>query len=216
MIKQKQIVLVEDHSLVRDGFKMLISKHSHLNIIDEAENGVEAIMKIEKIKPDLAIVDLKLPQMNGIDVIRRISKTSPETKVLVCTAHVENEYVYASLEAGAKGFLLKYADQNEVILAINSILNGKSFISPDITEPVINGYLNVSEDSHHNKLWSKLTNREKEVINLIAEGYTSKKIAKLLFISIKTVETHRSNIMKKLNFNNSSQITSFVIKKRRG
>jgi len=207
---KKRIVIAEDHTILRDGLKALISQDPDLEIVGEACDGLDAIRVICEFKPDLALMDLSMPKISGIDAIREIKRCCPETKILVLTVHKTEEYVIASLKAGANGYLLKESTHHELLHAINHVLQGKPYLSPGISDTIISGYLAGRRDEVHTLL-DTLTNREKEVLKLVAEGYKNKEIGEYLFISVKTVEKHRDNIMKKLNLHSASALTSFAI-----
>ena len=213
MATRHGMVIVEDHTLLREGLKSLLSSHPHLEIVGEADNGLDAIRCIAKLKPTLVLMDLSMPKMNGMDALKAIKKRSPDTKVIVLTVHKSEEYILAALDAGANGYVLKDSTSSELMMAITTILSGKRFISPGISEKVINGYLEGRKSGKPSSSWSTLTQREREILKMIAEGYTNKDIAEYLCISIKTVEKHRSNLMKKLNLHSISALTTFAIEK---
>ncbi len=206
----KKIVIAEDHTILREGLKALLSQHPDLEIAGEARDGLEAVRVISDLKPDLALMDLSMPKMNGIDAIREVRRCCPGTKILVLTVHKNEEYVVASLKAGANGYLLKESTHQELIQAVTHVLDGKPYLSPGISDTVISGYLASRQHEMVSPL-DLLSQREREVLKLVAEGYKSKEIAEYLFISIKTVEKHRDNIMKKLDLHSSSALTSFAI-----
>ncbi|MBF0228342.1 MAG: response regulator transcription factor [Desulfamplus sp.] len=214
MKKKTQIVLVEDHEIVRQGFRALLSSVPDMEIIGEADNGIQAVRCIAELKPDLVFLDLSLPKRNGICVIEEIRKSNPFTKFIVLTAHNTDEHVHACFHAGASGFVSKSASFNEIEMAIKSVVNGKTFISPDVSSKVIDGYLDGKKKECNSTRLSTLTKREKEVLILVAEGYKNKEIADTLFISLKTVERHRANLMKKLDIHNSSALTSYAIQNK--
>jgi len=213
MATRHGMVIVEDHTLLREGLKSLLSSHPHLEIVGEADNGLDAIRCIAKLKPTLVLMDLSMPKMNGMDALKAIKKRSPDTKVIVLTVHKSEEYILAALDAGANGYVLKDSTSSELMMAITTILSGKRFISPGISEKVIDGYLEGRKSGKPSSSWSTLTQREREILKMIAEGYTNKDIAEYLCISIKTVEKHRSNLMKKLNLHSISALTTFAIEK---
>ncbi|MBF0241722.1 MAG: response regulator transcription factor [Desulfamplus sp.] len=212
--KKTRIVLVEDHEMVRQGFKALLSSVPELEIIGEADNGIQAVKSILELKPDLVFLDLSLPKRNGICVIEEVKKFNPLTKFIILTAHNTDEHVHACFGAGASGFVSKSACFNEIEMAIKSILKGKTFISPEVASKVIDGYLDGKKQECNTTRLSTLTKREKEVLVLIAEGHKSRDIAESLFISLKTVERHRANLMKKLDLHNSAALTSYAIQNK--
>ena len=210
---KQRIFIVEDHTLLRAGLRALLSQDPDLEIVGEADNGRDAIRAIGSLAPDLVLMDLSMPGMNGIEAMMDIKRRNPETRVLVLTIHKTDEYIHESLRAGADGYILKDATHDELRVAIRSVLNGKTYLSPDISGKVIHGYLGTGKTAHVGSNWDTLTHREREVLKLVAEGHPNKYIADYLCLSIKTVEKHRSNLMKKLDLHNASTLTSYAIEK---
>jgi len=206
-----RIVLAEDHIIVRDGIKALISAEPQFEIVGEVEDGLDAIRIVDKLKPDLILMDLTMPRMNGMEAIGEIKSCSPETKVLILTVHKIEEYVRASLQAGADGYLLKKSSHGELLNAIHHVISGEKYLDPGISGRIIEGYLTENTTGTDESRWSILTKREREVLKLIAEGYKNSETAQLLCISIHTVETHRDNLMKKLDLHNTAALTAFAI-----
>jgi DNA-binding NarL/FixJ family response regulator len=213
MIAKKRIVIAEDHTILREGLRALLSAKSDFEIVGEAEDGNAAIHCVEKFKPNLVLMDLSMPRMNGVDAIKEIKKRSPETKVVVLTVHKTDEYIMATFQAGADGYVLKDSTHAELELAIQNVLNGKHFISPVISEKIIDGYLEGKKTIKMTSPWDMLTQRERGILKLIAEGYKNKEIADYLCISVKTVEKHRANLMQKLDLHNISDLTAFAMQK---
>ena len=213
-MKEKQrIVIAEDHTILREGLRALISSNPNFDIVGEAEDGRDAIRCVEKLTPDLILLDLSMPRMNGMEAIKEIKKQCPETKILVLTVHRTEEYILATLRAGANGYVLKDATHAELLMAIKSVLMGKRYLSPGVSEKVIEGYLEGRKTLRSSTPWDTLTQREREVLKLIAEGYKNKEIADYLYISVKTVEKHRANLMKKLDLHSTSSLTAFAMEK---
>jgi two-component system, NarL family, response regulator NreC len=213
-IKSKQqIVIAEDYTILREGLRSLLSSNPQFEIIGEAEDGQEAIRCVDRLKPDLALMDLSMPRMSGMDAIKEIKKRSPQTKVLVLTVHKTEEYILAALQAGADGYILKDSTHAELGMAIQNVLEGKRYISPGISERLIEGYLEGRKKSKPASVWDTLTQREREILKLIAEGHRNKEIADYLCISVKTVEKHRANLMKKLDLHNIQALTTFALEK---
>jgi len=213
MSQKYRIVLAEDHTILREGLRSLLSSNPNFEIVGEAEDGREAIRCVEKLKPDLILTDLSMPRMNGMEAIKEIKRESPETKVLVLTVHKAEEYILAAFRAGADGYLLKDSTHVELVMAVNKVLSGKHYISPEISEKVVEGYLEGKKALKSKTSWETLTQREREILKLIAEGYKNKEIADDLCISVKTVEKHRANLMEKLNLHNAQALTAFAIEK---
>jgi DNA-binding NarL/FixJ family response regulator len=211
---QKTVVIAEDHTILRAGLKALLSTNPIFEVIGEADNGRDAIRRVVELKPDLVIMDLSMPGMNGMDALKEIKDRIPEVKALVLTVHSEEEYVLASLQAGANGYVLKDATQNELLVAAERVLDGKTYLSPDITEKVVNSYLNTNGSSQDPVTrWDTVTQRERQILKLIAEGHTNKSMSDYLCISVKTVEKHRANLMKKLDLHSVSALTTYALEK---
>lgn len=213
MNQKYRLLIVEDHTLLRAGLSALLSQEADIEIVGEAVNGRDAIQAVGVLSPHLVLMDLNMPGMNGIEAILDIKRRYPETRVLVLTIHKTEEYIHESLRAGADGYIIKDATHDELRVAIRSVLNGKSYLSPDISAKVINGYLGTSHASAGSLLWDSLTHREREVLKLVAEGHPNKFIAEYFCLSVKTVEKHRSNLMKKLDLHNTAMLTAYAIEK---
>jgi two-component system, NarL family, response regulator NreC len=211
--EKKGLVIAEDHTIIREGLRSLLSSHPDLEVIGEAGDGREAIRCVEMLSPALVLMDLSMPRMGGIEAIRQIKKKWPQIKILALTVNDSEEYVLATLQAGADGYILKDSSHAELILAIRNVLAGKRVLSPGISEKVIEGYLNGKMAESIQSPWDTLTQREREVLKLIGEGNKGKEIADYLCISLHTVEKHRSNLMEKLNLHSISALTSYAVEK---
>jgi DNA-binding NarL/FixJ family response regulator len=207
------IVIVEDHRILREGLRALLSSNPDYEVVAEADDGREAIRCAEKLKPDLVLMDLSMPKMNGLDAISEVKNQSPSTKVLVLTVHKAEEYVFESLKAGADGYLLKDATHGELMSAVGNVLDGKTYLSPGISEGLVAGYLEGKMPLKSKSSLDNLTRRERQVLKLIGEGHKNKDIADYLCISPKTVEKHRANLMKKLDLHTASALTAFAMEK---
>jgi len=192
-----RVVIADDHTIIREGLRSLISSASDFEVVGEAEDGRQAVESVETLKPDLVLTDLSMPEMDGIDLIKAVKKCSPRTKVVALTVHRGEEFILATLKAGADGYILKDASYGELMMAIRSVLKGKRYISPEISGNLTEG----------------LTPKEREVLKLIAEGYTNQKIADTLYISTHTVETHRQHLMGKLDVHNTAALIARAIEK---
>jgi two-component system response regulator NreC len=213
MPEKKRIVIAEDHTILREGLRMLLSSNPAFEVVGEAQDGLEAIRVVESLKPDLILMDLSMPRMNGVGAIQEIKKLNPLTKILVLTVHKTEEHILTALKTGAEGYILKDATHGELMLAMDNIFSGKSYLSPGISEKVIEGYLEGRKSVKSSTSWDTLTQREREILKMIAEGYRNKDIADYLCISAKTVEKHRANLMKKLDLHSASSLTAFAIEK---
>ena len=213
MENELSIVLAEDHTILREGLRALLSTDPKIQIIGEAQDGREAVRCVEKLGPDLLLIDLSMPRMSGMDAIREIKKRYPETRIIALTVHKTEEYLLTTLQAGADGYVLKDATHDELVMAIRNVMMGKPYLSPGVSEKVIEGYLERKENAQSVSSWETLSQREREVLKLIAEGYKNKEIADDLCISIKTVEKHRANLMKKLDLHNAASLTVYAVQR---
>ncbi len=212
---RKRIAIAEDHTILREGLKALLSSNADLEVVGEAEDGREAVRIALELKPDLMLMDLSMPKLNGIEAIKEIKRQCPEIKVLILTVYKTEEYVLASLQAGADGYILKEANHAEFLMAIKNVLMGKNYLSPEISGKVIEGYIRGKQNdaATPHTIWDTLTSREREILKLVGEGYKNREIADDLCISMKTVEKHRENLMKKLDLHTASALTSYAIEK---
>ena len=207
-----RILIADDHTILRAGIRSLLDMVPEFEVVGEVDNGKDAIYQAGQLQPDLLLSDLSMPKTNGTEAIQHIKSRYPEIKILVLTVHKTEEYVHAALKAGANGYVLKDDTSDELIMAIKNIAAGKTYLSPSICSEVVMGYL---ADPGKERIFTSielLTSREREVMKLIAEGNRNKDIAQYLSISLKTVEKHRSNLMKKLDLHTASSITSYAIK----
>lgn len=206
-----KILIAEDHALLREGLRSLIEANGDYEVVGEARDGREALRSAQKLNPDIVLMDLCMPNVNGMEAIKAIKLRMPEIKIIAVTAHRSDEHVRVSLEAGANGYVLKDDTHQDLLKAIDAALNGKVFLSPGIANRIVTGFLGQGDDDRPTKSWSALTTREREVIKLIAEGRKNREIAEYLSISIKTVEKHRANLMKKLGLHNASELTTYAL-----
>lgn len=213
MPRKYSVFIAEDHTILREGVRSLLATNPELDIVGEAADGREATERARELQPDLLITDLSMPRMSGIEAVRAIKKASPGTKILVLTVHKTDEYILATLEAGADGYLLKDSTYAELLMAVKHVLAGRRYISPGISDKVLQGYLEGKRELKEKSAWDTLTTREREVLKLIAEGHKNREIAEELCISVKTVEKHRANLMEKLNLHNVQALTAFAIQR---
>ena len=213
MKQKKRLVIAEDHKILREGLKALLRANDNLQIVGEAEDGLEAVRCVQKHKPDLILLDLSMPRMNGISAIKEIHSRFPETKILALTIHESEDYILETFRAGANGYCLKDSSHAELLNAIESVLAGKAYLSPGVSEKVLEGYLDEKRTLKEHSSWETVTPREREVLKLVGEGYKNKEIADFLCISAKTVEKHRSNLMRKLNVHSASALTACAIER---
>jgi DNA-binding NarL/FixJ family response regulator len=213
MKKPFSIVIAEDHTILREGLKSLLASQPDLKIVGEAGDGLEAIRCVRDLRPDMILLDLSMPRMTGLDAIKEIKRINPDIKIIVLTVHSSEEYILATLQAGADGYVLKEAHSAELQTAIRHVLEGRRYLSPSISGTVIDGLLQGKKASAIRSSWETLTQREREILKLIAEGHKNKDIADLLCISVKTVEKHRANLMEKLGLHNVAALTALAAEK---
>jgi two-component system nitrate/nitrite response regulator NarL len=207
--KKIRLLLVDDHPLVREGIRSSLSSHSRLEIAAEAADGREAVAKAREVTPDVVLMDINLPRLNGVEATKLLQKEAPHSKVLVLTVHNNREYVLQMVRAGARGYVLKDASPQELIRAIELVDAGEAFFSPEVARFVFNDY--VSTSGRTKPQAEDLSEREREVLALIADGHSNKAVAQQLGLSVRTVETHRGRIMKKLGVRNAAGLTKFAI-----
>jgi len=207
-----KVLVADDHTILRQGIKSLLANEEEIEVIGEAKNGREALTIIEETLPDVILMDIAMPGLNGLEATRRIKKRFPRMKVLVLTMYTNEEYIFQILNAGANGYLVKETAFQDLISAIKAVYKNEAFMSPSISKKVINSYIKRAQNDEQ-ETCEILTTREREILQLIAEGNSSKKIAELLFISPKTVETHRTHIMDKLNIHNRTGLVKYAIRK---
>jgi DNA-binding NarL/FixJ family response regulator len=208
-----KIVIAEDHRILRELLAGFLGETNGTEVVGQAEDGLEALHCVEELRPDLVLLDLSMPKMDGLSVLRKIKRRSPETRVLVLTMHDSKDYISEALQAGADGYCLKEdLGSQELSAAVQTVLSGKNYLSPGISDDATQTYIQ-SMKTQKSGVRDFVTQREKEIIKLIGEGYKNKEIADFLSISVKTVEKHRSNIMRKLHVHTASALTAIAIEK---
>ncbi|RJQ49236.1 MAG: DNA-binding response regulator [Desulfobacteraceae bacterium] len=213
MADKRKIVIAEDNTLLRESLRMVIEKEKGLTIVGEAADGFEAIRITEKHQPDLVLIDLTMPKMNGISAVKEIKRRCPKTRVLVMTIHDDEEYVLSAFESGADGYFLKSGAYDVLLNAIECVMGGKNYLAPDIAGHLLASCFDNGRRSRGRGTSGALTSREKEILKLIAEGYKTSQIADLLCISARTVQKHRSNMMHKLELHSTAALTAYAIQK---
>jgi two-component system, NarL family, response regulator NreC len=202
-----RILLADDHVLVRQGFKMILSAQPDMQIVGEAANGREAVEAGEKLQPDVVLMDVTMPELNGIEATRRLVTASPRTRVLALSMHKDAVYVREILRAGARGYLLKDSDDADLVAAVRSVAKGEGYLSPAVSDAVLTDYRRHVSDP-----LDLLTTREREVLQMIAEGKTNKEIATTLNLSVYTIEAHRGRVMEKLNLHSTGELVRFALR----
>ncbi len=208
-----RVLLAEDHTIVRAGLRALLEEATGFDVVAEAEDGFEAVEKTIECKPDVVVMDISMPHLNGLEATRRIKDFDPEIKVIILTMHADEEYIFQGLRAGAEGYLVKQTAPAELVAAVKAAHRGDSFLSPSISKAVIEELVRRTTDSAEFDRYRTLTRREREILQLIAEGYSVKDIAERLYISEKTARAHRSNLMQKLGLYNTAALTLYALRK---
>jgi len=211
--KKHTICICDNHAIFREGIKALLSTCPQFEVVAEGEDGRDVINAVKQNQPDIILLDLSMPKMNGLDAIKYLKSQYPKIKIIVLTLHDTEEYIHAALDAGANGYLLKDSCYKDLEQAILAVVKNQTPLSPAVSEKIINVYLNEVKPEIVKTPWESLTPREREHLKLIAESYSNKEISEYLCISIKTVEKHRANLMKKLGMHSATELTVYAVKK---
>ncbi len=206
-----KVLIVDDHAMFREGIRSLLIGYDDIEILGEATNGKEAVEKICQLAPQVVLMDIAMPVMGGLEATRRIQKECPNARVLVLTQHEDSEYILSMLRAGAKGYISKTATASELVSAIHTVHRGESYLYPSAATALVEEYLMRAGEEKDE--YERLTDREREILQLVAEGRTNREIADRLFISVKTVLRHRTNIMEKLGFRNRTDLIKYAMSK---
>jgi len=208
-----RILLADDHTLVRKGIRSLLDAEEDIEVIGEAINGRDAVEQATRLHPDIVLMDITMPQLNGLEASRQILKASPQTKIIILSMYTNEEYIFQSLRVGVAGYLIKEAVVEELIFAIRSVYQGGSFLSPSVSGLVIDEFRRQSISESQIDPYETLTDREREVLHLIAEGKSNREISDVLCLTVKTVEVHRSRLMEKLGIHGVADLTRYAIRK---
>lgn len=211
-VKPIRIFLADDHSLLRQSLKVLLEMEPGLAVVGEAGDGHKTLDLVEALAPDVVLMDIAMPHLNGLEATRRLKKQRPEVKIIILSMHGDDQYIGQALRAGASGYLLKDASKEELLLAIRSVHQGGSYLSPRLSRRLIDDYLRLSDPAAQNPYHDLLTDREREVLQLMAENRPSPEIARILGISPKTVRNHRANIMEKLGLHSQSDVVKYALR----
>ena len=206
-MKKIRILLADDHAVVRQGFKMILSAQTDMEIVGEAANGREAVELGEQLRPDVVVMDVAMPELNGIEATRRLVAANPHAKVIALSMHKDSVYVREILRAGARGYLLKDSGAGDLVIAIRAVAGGESYLSPAVSNAVLEDYR-----KHVTNPIDLLSSREREVLQMLAEGKTNKEIAVVLNLSVYTVDAHRGRIMEKLNLHSINELVRFAVR----
>ncbi len=206
-----RIMLADDHTIVRQGLARLLEEQPDLKVIGEATNGRDAVDKAKQLKPDVVILDIAMPRLNGIEAAKRIRKHLPETKILILSMYSHEHYIHELFETGISGYLLKESSGRDIIKAIHAAMKNETFLSPSISKVLMDAYRSPRKSSPRTERYKQLSNREREVFQLIAEGHSTRVIAEMLYISMSTVKSHRAKIMEKLDIDSPVKLVHFAI-----
>ena len=212
-MRKIRVLVVDDHAIVREGICTLLRLTQDIETVGEAANGREAVDMAKKLKPDVVLMDVAMPVMEGVEATRRLHKESPGVKVLVLTQHDDSEHVFSAIEAGAFGFISKTAASSELTSGIRSVYRGDSFLSPSVARCFVEEWQHGAAGTKSHDPYEQLTDREREVLKLLAEGHTTKQVAALLVISPKTVDGHKTSLMAKLDLHNRSDLLKYALRK---
>ncbi len=213
-MKTLRILIADDHDLMRRGVKALLQSHPGWEICGEAHTGREAVAKAQELRPDIAILDVSMPDLNGVDAAKRIHKESPDTEILILSVHYSDQLIRDILEAGVRGYIVKSDSDRDLIIAIETLANHKPFLTPRATEVMLTNFKEgrMRSSETPTTVGNRLTTREREIVQLLAEGKSSKEVASSLCISVKTAETHRANIMRKLQLHTVSELVRYAVR----
>ncbi|HSB17961.1 MAG TPA: response regulator transcription factor [Bryobacteraceae bacterium] len=209
-----RVLLADDHGVVRKGLRYLLQKSPEMKVVGEAADGREAVAMAEELNPDVVVMDIAMPQLNGIDATAQIVKKNPRTGVIMLSMYSDETYLVRALGVGAKGYLLKDSTESDLVRAVQAVSQGRPFFSPAIAQTLLDDYMRRLRQENLQDSYDLLTDREKEVLQLLAEGKSNKEVATLLNLSLYTVETHRSHLMQKLNLHNTAEIVLYAVRKK--
>ena len=212
-MRQIRILLADDHNVMRGGLRLLLERQQGFRVVGEASDGRQAVEQAEETKPDIIVLDIAMPNLSGIEAAQRISALLPQTRIIILSMHADESYVLRALKAGAKGYLLKDSAENDLIEAIRAVDEGKAFFSPEISNIMVEDYVREMKRRGAEDSYELLTPREREILQMLAEGKSNKHIATVLDLSLYTVETHRRNLQDKLNLHSFAELILYAVRK---
>jgi len=213
-VSKIRILVADDHGVVRKGLRFLLDRQTDMEVVGEASDGREVVRLCEELNPNVVIMDVAMPQLNGIDAAAQIVKTSPNTRIIMLSMYADESYLVRALSAGAKGYLLKDSAEVDIVRAVQVVSQGRPFFSPQIAQSLLDDYVRTMQQRGLQDSYELLTDREREVLQLLAEGKSNKEVATILDLSTYTVETHRTNLMHKLNLHNTAEIVLYAVRKK--
>ena len=212
-MKTIRVLLADDHKLIRAGLVLVVQQQPHLQVVGEADDGRQAVEMVNSLKPDVAVMDIGMPNLNGIEAAQQITQSHPQTAVVMLSMHADEGYVLRALKAGARAYLLKDSATSDLVQAIRAVVEGKSFFSPAVSKVLLQDYMRKMRRTGAEDSYDLLSPREREVLQLVAEGKSNKEVANLLNLSVYTVETHRAKIMQKLNLKGVPELILYAVRK---
>jgi DNA-binding NarL/FixJ family response regulator len=208
-----RVLLADDHSVVRQGLRVWLERSKSIEVVGEAADGREAVRLAEELEPEIVIMDVAMPLLNGIEATAQITKRNPNTRVIILSVHADESYILRALNAGARGYLLKEATEDDLLPAVRSVQSGKPYFSPSIAKILLEDYIRMLQQNQLQDSYDLLSQREKEVLQLLAEGKSNKEVAQILNLSPHTIDSHRTNMMQKLGLHNTAEIVLYAVRK---
>lgn len=208
-----RVLIADDHPLIRSGLRSLLARESEFEVVGEAADGYQALELVEQLKPDIVMLDVSMPRLNGIDVARKISETTPSTRVIIVSIHSDESYVLRALRAGAKGYLLKASPEGDILNAVRTVAAGHAYLSPEMSRLLVEEYVREMRERGVEDRYDLLSIREKEILQLLVSGSSNRQIADMIHVSVATVETHRSNVLQKLGVHSLPELILYAVRK---
>jgi two-component system response regulator NreC len=208
-----RVLIADDHPLIRSGLRALLSRESEFEVVGEAADGYQALELVEQLKPDVVMLDVSMPRLNGIDVAQKISEKTPSTRIIIVSIHSDEGYVLRALKAGAKGYLLKASPEGDILNAVRAVAAGQAYLSPEISRLLVEEYVREMRFRGVEDSYDLLSIREKEILQLLASGATNRQVAEMIHVSVATVETHRTNVFQKIGVHSLPELILYAVRK---